>query len=310
MSRNKRLHNANKSKKDEFYTQMIDIEKELKNYKEHFKGKIVFCNCDDPQYSNFWKYFELNFINLGLKKLIATYYNETSSSYKLELEGIIEDNIIKLKKTKTKLIGNGDFRSDECIDILKESDIIVTNPPFSLFREYIAQLIKYDKKFIVLGNQNAITYKEIFKLIKNNEIWLGESIHSGDREFRVPDEYPVKTSSFRIGENGEKYIKVSGVRWFTNLDYKARHKDLILYKTYNEHEYPKYDNYNAINVSKTKEIPLDYDGVIGVPITFMDKYNPSQFEIIQFRKGDDGKDLSINGKCPYFRILIKKRDAH
>lgn len=222
------------------------------------------------------------------------------------------------KNTLSVLEGDGDFRSQECIELLKEADIVVTNPPFSLFREYVAQLMEYDKKFIIIGNQNAITYKEIFPLLKNDQIWLGNSIHSGDREFRIPDNYEVRSKSLRVDENGVRYIRVVGVRWYTNIDYKERHENLILYKTYSAEDYPKYDNYNAINVDKTVDIPVDYDGLMGVPITFFDKYNPSQFEIIDgigrysildnenTRK--DGKYLSmINGVAKYFRIIIKKR---
>ena len=196
------------------------------------------------------------------------------------------------------------------IELLKQADIVVTNPPFSLFREYVAQLVQYDKKFLIIGNQNAITYKEIFPLIKANKIWLGASIHSGDREFRVPDHYIITSKSLRIDTHGNRYVRVVGVRWFTNLDYPQRHEELVLYKRYTPEEYPRYDNYDAINVDKTTDIPYDYDGVMGVPITFLDKYNPEQFEIIKFRKGNDDKDLSINGKCPYFRILIRKRSNH
>ena len=288
-SSNTDLRKANAAKNDEFYTQLSDIEKELGNYKNHLKNSAIFCNCDDPEESNFWNYFALNFEFLGLKKLIATHYKDANlftkeSPYKLE---IVKDKnkdgkINKLDTIKTPLKQNGDFRSPECIEILKKADIVVTNPPFSLFREYVAQLFEYNKKFIIIGNQNAITYKEIFKLIKDNKIWLGQSIHSGDREFRVPEYYPLNASGSRIDENGNKYIRVKGVRWFTNLDYKERHEDLILYKKYkgNESEYPKYENYDAINVNKTKDIPMDYKGHIGVPITFLDKYNPEQFEII------------------------------
>ena len=209
----------------------------------------------------------------------------------------------------TLLEGDGDFRSEECIELLKEADIVVTNPPFSLFREYVAQLMEYDKKFIIIGNQNAITYKEIFPLIKENKMWFGASIHSGDREFRVPDDYPLQSAGYRVDENGIKYIRVKGVRWFTNLDYPTRHEDLDLYKKYYGHEedFPIYDNYDAINVDVTSEIPEDYAGIMGVPITFLDKYNPEQFEIVRFRKGNDDKDLSINGKFPYFRILIRNK---
>lgn len=303
MSRKEELAKAQRQKKDEFYTQLVDIENELKYYKNHFKDKIVFCNCDDPDESNFWKYFELNFDYLGLKKLYATHYEEKIQSYMLEMWRDEKGNHIE----KRPLMQNGDFRSPECIELLKDADIVVTNPPFSLFREYIGQLYEYNKKFLIIGNVNAITYKEVFPLIQSNKLWFGASIHSGDREFRVPNDYPLTASSSRIDENGNKYVRVKGVRWYTNLDYPERHEDLLLYKTYNDADFPKYDNYDAINVDKTVDIPFDYFGVIGVPITFLDKYNPAQFEIVRFRKGEDEKDLSINGKCPYFRILIKRK---
>ena len=279
---NKNLKSAKKNKKDEFYTQLSDIEKELKHYKEHFKNKIVFLNCDDPKESNFWKYFSLNFEYLGLKKLMATHFGNGIPSYKLELVRDInkDGKINNLDTIKTPLKQNGDFRSPECIEILKEADIVVTNPPFSLFREYVTQLIEYNKKFVIIGNINVLSYKDIFKLIKENKIWLGHSIHSGDREFKVPNDYPLNASGYRVDENGFKYIRVKSVRWFTNLDYKERHEDFILYRTYNPKEYPKYENYDAINVDVTKDIPMDYKGNVGVPITFMDKYNPDQFEII------------------------------
>jgi len=294
---NKNLHNAKNNKKDEFYTQLSDIEREMSHYKEHFKDKVIFLNCDDPVESNFWKYFSLKFESLGLKKLIATHYGNGKPSYKLEKTN---GDIIK-----TKLKQNGDFRSPECIEILKEADIVVTNPPFSLFREFVAQLIEYDKKFIIIAHQNAITYKEIFKLIKENKIWLGYGFRGGAGHFinKYYEDYAT------AGNHKEGMIRVSGVNWFTNLDIKKRHEDLIPYKKYygNEEEYPKYDNYDGININKTKDIPMDYKGAMGVPITFMDKYNPDQFEIIKFRKGNDDKDLIINGKCPYFRILIKNK---
>ncbi len=320
-SSNRNLHSAKTSKKDEFYTQLSDIEKEVRHYKDHFRGKVVLCNCDDPRVSNFFHYFSYNFEQLGLKKLIATCYKNQNtdlfSDHKSEEAVYLVytgdkngDNIpnpeeIGIKKLK----GDGDFRSKECIELLKECDIVVTNPPFSLFREFVELIMEYDKKFLIIGNLNAITYKELFKLIKENKLWLGYSIHSGDREFMVPSDYPLNAAGSRIDEKGNKFIRVKGVRWFTNLDYTERHEDLILYKTYkgNEIDYPRYDNYNAINVDKTKDIPVDYDGVIGVPITFLDKFNPSQFELVKFRKGEDDKDLSINGRCPYFRILIRKK---
>lgn len=318
---NANLKNANKAKKDEFYTQLADIEKEIGHYKEHFIGKTIFCNCDDPRVSNFFHYFSYNFEHLRLKKLITTCYknnqpelfseNTIEKAIYLEYNGDKNGNSIPNPEEIwiQEMTWDWDFRSLECIELLKQSDIVVTNPPFSLFREYVAQLMQYDKKFVILGNLNALTYKEIFKLIKENKIWLGHSIHSWDREFRVPEHYELNAASSRIDEQWNKYIRVKGVRWFTNLDYKERHEDLILYKKYygNESEYPKYDNYDAINIDVTKDIPMDYAWVMGVPITFMDKYNPEQFEIVKFRKWNDEKDLSVNGKCPYFRILIKNK---
>jgi len=303
MSRKADLANAQKQKKDEFYTQLVDIELEVKHYKEHFKDKTVYCNCDDPEYSHFWKYFNLNFEYLGLKRLLATHYEDTKQSYMLEMWRDSNGTHSDIKTLRQ----NGDFRSPECIELLKQADIIVTNPPFSLFREYIAQLMEYEKKFLIIGNVNALTYKEVFPLIQANKVWLGVSIHSGGREFRVPDSYPITAAGFRVDEQGNKYICVKGVRWYTNLDYTERHEGLILYKNYSKEEYPLYDNCNAININKTVDIPCDYEGLMGVPITFLDKYNPSQFEIVRPRKGDDGKDLCVNGKCPYFRILIKRR---
>lgn len=346
-SLNKNLHKANQAKKDEFYTQLVDIEKELKHYKSQFRGKVVYCNCDDPFESNFFKYFASNFNELKLKKLITTSFVKSPIVGKqmplFEMEGlkpdgkepyIVEitevpdtnnDGTISLedvdallrrnKKSSRKLNGNGDFRSDECIELLKQADIVVTNPPFSLFREYVAQLVEYEKKFLIIGNVNAITYKECFKLIKDNKMWLGESIHSGDREFRVPDDYPLNAASSRVDSDGYKYIRVKGVRWFTNLDYKERHENLVLYKKYKPKEYPKYDNYDAIEVSKTADIPVDYNGLMGVPITFLDKYNPAQFEIIDinphfFTIVEQGlpkpSQLKMPGhKDPYARIILK-----
>lgn len=336
---NKNLSDAMRNKKDEFYTQLADIENELRHYRAHFRDKVVLCNCDDPYESNFFKYFALNFNSLGLRKLIATCYDGSPVSgqelslftfddegedkriaYKVEITEVTDangDGVVNLadvqyllqndRNVLSLLKGNGDFRSAECVELLKEADIVVTNPPFSLFREYVAQLVKYEKKFLIIGNMNAITYKEIFPLIKNNQLWMGPSITSGDRKFWVPDDYELRAAGCGIDETGRKFIRVKGVRWFTNLDHKKRHEDLILYRTYTPEEYPTYDNYDAINVDKTADIPADYDGVMGVPITFLDKYNPAQFEIVKFRKGNDDKDLSINGKCPYFRILIKRK---
>lgn len=286
---NANLHKAKDAKNDEFYTQLTDVAKELMHYKQHFKDKIVLCNCDDPTWSAFWKYFHLNFAELGLKKLISTHYDRTEATYKMEYTGG-DDNDIEAG-VRTPLEGNGDFRNQECLDLLDECDIVVTNPPFSLFREYVAVLMEHKKKFIILGNMNALTYKEIFPLFRDNQLWYGASIHSGDRKFYVPNDYPLKASGCGIDESGKRFIRVKGVRWFTNLDYPARHEKLILWKNYTPEEYPKYDNYDAINVNKYAEIPVDYDGVMGVPITFMDFYCPEQFEIVAFRKGKDGKDL-------------------
>lgn len=311
---NENLKAASAAKKDEFYTQLVDIENELKHYKEHFRGKTVLCNCDDPRVSNFFHYFSYNFEQLGLKKLITTCYknqnrdlfsqNDAEQAIWLEYFGDRNGNRVPDPEEIGihYLKGNGDFRSQECIELLKEADIVVTNPPFSLFREYVAQLMKYGKKFLIIGNVNAISYKETFQYIKNNQLWLGASIHSGDREFGVPQDYPLNAAGCRQDENGNKFIRVKGVRWFTNLDYHERHEDLILYKTYNPEEYPRYCNYDAINVDKTSEIPMDYEGVMGVPITFLDKYNPKQFEIVA---------LGIVGSCEFLNyremeILDKK----
>lgn len=318
---NQTLHIAKSSKKDEFYTQLIDIEIELEYYKEHFKGKTVFCNCDDPRVSNFFKYFFYNFEELGLKKLIASCYNNkehnlfnnysTVNGYYAEYSGNKDGNKIN-KPEEINIIAfkeDGDFRSVESINLLKQSDIVVTNPPFSLFREYVDQLIKYDKKFLIIGNINAITYKEIFKLIKDNRAWLGIHLGRGISGFIVPEHYELYGSEARIDDLGNRIVSPNNCLWLTNLDISKRHEDIVLTKTYfgNEIDYPKYDNYDAINVNKTQKIPKDYRGFMGVPITFLHKFNPDQFELVKFRKGNDDKDLSINGKCPYFRILIKNK---
>ena len=317
---NKNLNQAKSAKKDEFYTQLADIENELRHYKEHFKGKTVLCNCDDPRVSNFFHYFSYNFEQLGLKKLITTCYknqerdlfSQNNSERAIWLEYYGDKNNNRVPDPDEIGIhyfkGDGDFRSEECIELLKQADIVVTNPPFSLFREYVAQLMKYKKQFVILGNQNAITYKEIFPYIRENKMWLGSTLSFA--KFRVPNYYQPKETRFWIDETGQKWRSMGNICWFTNLDIAKRHEEIILYKTYNEEEYPNYDNYNAINVNKVAEIPMNYNGVMGVPITFLDKYNPEQFEIIKFRKGDDDKDLSINGKCPYFRILIRHRQKN
>lgn len=315
---NETLNKAARAKKDEFYTQLSDIEAEMRHYKEHFRDKTVLCNCDDPFESNFFKYFALNFNYLGLKKLIATCYidspvagdqlslfdvvslpirpSDGKRPYKIEITEVTDENkdgavdlsdveiLLKNKRNLLTLLqGNGDFRSQECIELLKEADIVATNPPFSLFREYLAQLIEYRKYFVIIGSKNAITYKEIFPLIKENKIWLGNGFPNGNAYFKIPDEYSREWASGVYNpENG--LVKFRNVGWFTNLDIKKRHENLTLYKQYTPEEYPHYDNYDAIEVSKTAEIPYDYDGIMGVPITFLDKYNPEQFEILGITK--------------------------
>ena len=315
---NKNLHKARDSKKDEFYTQLCDIELELKNYKNHFQDKVVYCNCDDPRVSNFFHYFSHNFEKLKLKKLIATCYknqdidlfskNDSERAIYLEYEGdkngnnLPDKNEIAVKHLK----GDGDFRSVECIELLKQADIVVTNPPFSLFREYVSQLVLYDKKFLIVGHQNAITYKEIFKLIRDNKIWLGYGFKGGAAHFINQHYEDYATAE----DHKEGMIRVSGVTWFTNLEIKKRHENLILYKNYSSKEYPKYDNYDAINVDKTKDIPADYAGAMGVPITFLDKYNPAQFEIITMStmSGVSANHWTfIDGIPKYARIYIKNK---
>jgi hypothetical protein len=287
MAKNKQLGDARIAKKDEFYTRLEDIENELRHYKRHFKNKTVLCNCDDPRISNFFHYFSYNFESLGLKRLITTCYknqqrdlfsqNDSERAIWLEYTGdkngnrIPDPDEIGIRHFN----GDGDFRSEECIELLKQADIVVTNPPFSLFREYVSQLMGYKKKFIIIGHQNAITYKEFFPLIRDNKVWLGYGFKGGAAHF-----YSNYQDVATAGDHREGMIRVSGVCWFTNLDIKKRHEDLDLYKKYNPEEFPTYDNYDAIDVSKTADIPLDYAGVMGVPVTFLDKYNPDQFEII------------------------------
>lgn len=290
--KNANLQQAKRSKYDEFYTQRADIEKELRHYTEHFRRKVVYCNCDDPRVSGFFHFFSHKFESLGLKKLIASCYrnqerdlfsrHDSERAIWLEYEGNkkggrvpgVEDIGVQ------QFEDDGDFRSAESIELLEQADIVVTNPPFSLFRQYVAQLMECDKKFVVLGNMNAVTYKEVFPLFKDDKIWYGPSISSGDREFGVPPHYPLTAATNRVDEHGNKFIRVKGVRWFTNLDHKKRHEELILWKRYSSEEYPHYDNYDAINVNKVAEIPMDWGGVMGVPITFLDKYNPDQFEVM------------------------------
>jgi hypothetical protein len=322
--KNSNLHRAKTQKNDEFYTQLTDVSKELMHYKKHFKDKIVLCNCDDPTWSAFWKYFHLNFAELGLKRLVSTHYEKSEytfgrkkeRSYVMVYEG--GDDNDETVGIKTPLKGDGDFRSSECIEILKQCDIVVTNPPFSLFREFVAQLMEYNKDFLILGNQNAVTYKEFFPLIRDNKVWFGASIHSGGVDFQIPDNYETDSKNVFI-KDGHHFINLAGMRWFTTLDYPKRHEKLLLWKQYTPEEYPKYDNYDAINVNATKDIPVDYDGVMGVPITFLDKYCPEQFEILDmnphfFLTVEQGlpkpKQLTLHNvgrKDPYARVLIRKK---
>ena len=347
---NKNLNAAREAKKDEFYTQLTDIENELRHYRQHFRGKTILCNCDDPYESNFFKYFANNFNAFGLKKLIATCYDGSpvqgnelmldfgdfsegpkKIAYKVEITEVTDangDGRIDLADVRyllqndrnvlSILKGNGDFRSAECIELLREADIVVTNPPFSLFREYVAMLMKFEKKFLIIGNQNAITYKEIFPLIKDNKIWLGYK--AGDMAFTVPDDYEPRETRYWQDEKGQKWRSMGNICWFTNLDHKKRHEELILYHKYTSEEYPHYDNYDAINVDKVDKIPIDYYETMGVPITFLDKYNPEQFEIIWTTdRGGDGmlENLKkphtrfdapvVNGKGMYKRILIRRK---
>jgi len=332
ISNNTSLNKARIAKADEFYTQLSDIEDELRHYKKHFRGKVILCNCDDPYESNFFKYFAMNFNSLGIKKLIATSYvdspvqgsllslidvkeiNQTDNKhpYKVEITAVTDENkdgavdlsdveyLLKNKRNVLTLLkGDGDFRSTECVELLKQADIVVTNPPFSLFREYVQQLVKYDKKFLILGSLNAITYKEIFKLIKGNAIWVGYNNYEQNNTY--------------IGTDGKKYAKMGNTGWYTNLDHTKRHEPLTLYKKYSPKEFPHYDNYDAINVDKVSDIPLDYDGVMGVPITFLDKYNPDQFEILGIANNVRwiGYECltTINGIKIYNRILIKIRST-
>jgi len=290
----KNLHLAKLQKKDEFYTQLSDIENELKHYKGQFWGKVVFCNCDDPKESNFVKYFSMNFEHLGLKKLIATHYKQASlftqeSPYKLEYIGDKNGNRMPdPSEFMTEMISDGDFRSKECIELLEEADIVVTNPPFSLFREYLTQLMEYNKKFLIIGNTNALTYKEVFNLIKDNELRTGYTNFNVGMFFVVPDDWE---KFHHIDDTGRKIARVSTSCWFTNLDVE-KHKDMItLYKKLSSNEYPRYDNYDALEVAKVSEIPTDYEGVVGVPITFVDKHNPEQFEIIGMTKTPIGTHL-------------------
>jgi hypothetical protein len=326
--KNRALTHAKAAKEDEFYTQLPDIERELRHYREHFKGKVVYLNCDDPRVSNFFHYFSYNFEALGLKKVIATCYrsqavdlfsqNDSEQAIWLEYVGDRDGNgVPDLNEIGVKTLkGDGDFRSAENLEFLQQADVVVTNPPFSLLREYVAQLVEHEKKFVIVGNQNAITYKEIFPLIRDNKLWLGYL--NGDMAFRVPDYYEARETRFWVDEEGKKWRSFGNACWFTNLDIAKRHQDLVLYKSYNADEYPEFDLYKAVDVSKTSDIPMDFDGVMGVPITFLSKHNPEQFEIVDantVRKSASvpekahglvkDKEAAVRGKATYVRILIR-----
>lgn len=320
MINNSNLRKAAKAKNDEFYTMIDTVGKELIHYKKHLKDKIVLCNCDDPKSSAFWKYLHLNFSEFGLKKIVSTYYNENGIAFKTEYTGGDDNNIEN--GIKTQLKGNGDFRSEECLNILDECDIVITNPPFSLFRDFVDVMMKYKKKFLIIGNLNTVICKQIFPFIKNNLLWLGVSIHSSGANFYIPNDYPLNKKNWSKDETGRIFVKLGMVRWFTNLEHDFRIKSkLNLHEHYTPEKYPKYDNYNAINVNKVAEIPVDYDGVMGVPITFIDKYNPEQFEILGVTETWDKSEkvqsiripykgslnASVNDKQLYKRILIRKK---
>ena len=347
MAGNSNLHSSRADKADEFYTQLSLIESELKHYKEHFKGKVVFCNCDDPFESNFFKYFAINFNSLGLKKLIATCYatspivytqldlfgTETvigkeeieKKPYKIEITEVTDENqdgrtdladveylLRNRKNALTLLEGDGDFRSAECVELLKQSDIVVTNPPFSLFRDYMAQLMDYGKEFLIIGNLNAVKYKEILPLFMTDKVWLGNN--AGHYWFMVPDTYEEKKTDFKIDETGQKWRRMGNICWYTNLDIEKRHEDMTLFREYSPSAYPKYDNYDAIEVSYTADIPCDYYGTMGVPITFMTRHSPEQFSIVGVLNSGSGNEYDyakaiLKGKQLYTRILICRKQG-
>ena len=327
---NTTLHSAQKAKEDEFYTQLSDIEAELRHYKDHFRGKTVLCNCDDPFVSNFFHYFAYNFEALGLKRLITTCYrnqewnlfsaNKAEAAIWLEYNGDLNGNKVPDPEEIGihQFKGDGDFRSAECVELLKQADIVVTNPPFSLFHEFVALLVRHEKKFIIVSNQNAITYKDIFPLLRDNKMWIGYKF--GDMSFRVPDYYQPRATRYWEDEQGNKWRSLGNICWFTNLDIQKRHEPLVLYETYSPEKYPHYDNYDAINVDKVDTIPCDYYGAMGVPITFMGKFSPEQFEILGATESE-GKGFSnglwtnmscaqplINGEKKYKRIFIRRKN--
>ncbi len=352
---NATLNRAFIVKKDEFYTQYDDVAKEMVRHREQLKGKTILCNCDDPFESAFFRFFALHFDKLGLTRLISTCYDDSSiAGQEYPLEGVTgaykavvtevpdeplerPDGSLDLESlfampgnSLDHLVGDGDFRSDECIALLEEADIVATNPPFSLFREYITLLGRHEKDFIIVGNMNAATTKEVFPLFRDNKVWYGESIRSGDRKFHVPDSYPLNAASCGVDESGRRFIRVKGVRWFTNLETSMRHEPITLTRLYTPDEYPRYENYDAINVGRTQNIPVDYDGIMGVPITFLDKYSPDQFEIVMLANGNARTNVSskilkkvryrahtedrggvgiINGRRVYARILIRRKSS-
>ncbi|TXE58302.1 type II toxin-antitoxin system RelB/DinJ family antitoxin [Serratia ureilytica] len=352
-SGNATLNRAFIVKKDEFYTQYEDVSREMLKHRDQLKGKTILCNCDDPFESAFFRFFVLNFDKLGLSGLTSTCYagspiagreyplEGVTGAYKAVVTSVPDEplerpdgslDLIPLfampGNSLVHLTGDGDFRSDECEALLKEADIVATNPPFSLFREYISLLERHEKDFIILGNMNAVTYKEVFPLFRDDKVWYGESIRSGDRKFHVPDSYPLNAAGCGIDEIGRRFIRVKGVRWFTNLDTSRRHEPIALTLSYTPDEYPRYENYDAIEVGRTQNIPVDYDGIMGVPITFLDKYSPDQFEIIMLANGNARTNVSaetlaevgyrphsedrggvgiINGRRVYARILIRRK---
>lgn len=354
-SGNATLNRAFLLKKDEFYTQYEDVAREMAKHRESFKGKAVFCNCDDPFESAFFRFFVLHFEKLELRSLVTTCFGESSFAgreYPLEsMAGAYKSVVTEVPETPLirpdgsldlesifsmpgnlleHLQGNGDFRSAECRQLLEDADIVATNPPFSLFREFITQLLEYEKDFIILGNMNAITTKEIFPLFRDNQVWYGETIRSGDRKFHVPDDYPLNAASCGVDESGRRFIRVKGVRWFTNLETNQRRKPIELTRVYSPDDFPRYENYDAINIGRTQDIPFNYDGVMGVPITFLDKYSPDQFEILMLANGNARANVSkevlarvnyrahaedrggvgiINGKRVYARVLIRKKTS-
>ena len=343
-NRNTALNAAGKAKKDEFYTQLTDIEKELRHYRAHFKGKTILCNCDDPFESNFFKYFVLNFNRLGLKKVIATCYagspiagtqltffdlldgkpaeaEPPNRPYKAIVTTVYDKtgdggvdmlDVAALFKSGenelTELQGDGDFRSPECLALLDEADIVVTNPPFSLFREFVATLIEHDKKFIIIGPQNAIKYKEVFPLIRDNSLWLGYGFDKGDAYFSIPQE-SVRDFAQGVYNKETGLVHFRNCTWFTNLDIKKRHEELILVRRYDSELYPKYANYDAIEVAKTSDIPCDYAGEMGVPITFLDKYSPSQFELVGYGCGLLGQSIGVKDIPKEHKALMKGHSA-